>query len=196
MAVSQFDYKVVVSGIETNTGNYWEMAFGYLISGVIAGKNAFEIAGELITAFAANTIPALLDTLPINVRVADIWAKKLGGGGGPPAILAVDDVGVLSICETIGNGPQVTWYGDVDPILQGRTYLPGIPNDSLDNGVWDAAYIASNQAWRTAMLVQLIVFTEVADFCVQSAQIGINSQVVNIGLLRSVPGTQRRRLRR
>lgn len=196
MSYSQFDYKAIYSGINTQTGDYWEIGFGYLLSGEVVGKNAFEIAGELNTGIAGAVTPVLVDVLPSNVEVANLSVKKLGGTGGPPAISAVGLPGSLSACETIGNGALITWYGDVDPILQGRTYLPGIPNDSLDAGAWDAAYATAVVAFAAGLETTLTVFTEVADFCIQSSQIGINSQVVRTHLLRPVPGTQRRRLRR
>jgi len=199
MAVEDQTYRLVLSGTNTENGDYWEQVLHYLLTGTTAAHDGFENAEELCDQWDTIRRPAWTDLIPDNVVLSAISAKKVGGGGGPTATKIVSHLGGAgSDCETIGNGAQITWMGGEDPILLGRSYFPGIPNDSLDAGVWDAAFVANAAVYITAMVTGLPLWGATVDaiFNVVSRQIGVAQQTVEHGLLRAIPGTQRRRLRR
>lgn len=189
-------FKVIVAGRNTESGDYWELGFHYIASGEPEGT-ALNMAGELAINWADNRAVPLATILASNVHIDSVSAKCIGEHGGPLVTTLVDFTGAKTPCETIGNGAQIIWYGDTDPVLEGRTYIPGIPNDSFDAGAWDAAYSTDVVAFITSMLAPFPFGTGMAaTFTLVSYQIGVDSQTAADGLLRRIPGTQRRRLRR
>ena len=193
-------YRLVVSGIHVDTGDYWEVTFHYFVSDTAPGDHtAFTVAQELADQWVNIRQAAFLPLLPADVNLNNVSCKRVDATGGPTVTVIVGVPGeATSGCETIGNGAQICWFGDVDPILMGRTYIPGIPNDSYDDGSWDVGYRADMDTFFTAMVDDLSLFGGIADalFVIVSYQIGVESQRVANGLLRDIPGTQRRRLRR
>lgn len=193
-------YRLILSGNDNNNGDYWEQTFHYFITDTSPGShNAFSVAAELCEQWDAIRRPAYIDLLPDNVILKGVSCRRVDAIGGPLVTKNVTHGGGAgSESETIGNGAQITWFGEEDPILEGRSYFPGIPNDAFDLGVWDVAYAANAQTFIDAMVDDLSLFGGVADanFTIVSYQIGIAQQLAKHGLLRAIPGTQRRRLRR
>lgn len=191
-------YRVSVTGHANDNGDYWEIGFHYALDGDTTGKTTFELAKFLAPTFWTEKGPTLEVLIPDNVTIDAITCKCVSTPG-PVATHIVGTVGGgVGPTESIGAGPQIGWYGNQDPVLQGRSYFPGIISDAFDSMQWDAAFIAAADAFIAEMLTNFTIDGGAHNciFMIPSYQIGVDSQIAIEGQLRSIPGTQRKRMRR
>jgi len=102
-------------------------------------ENPYTVASEINTFMngGGNFVDAWLNMLPEDYKLTSIRCRRVTGTGGPTAIIAG---GALSAQDGLRTGaissaqvsPLIIWVTTNDPDSTGRTFLPGVSEDDVD----------------------------------------------------------------
>jgi len=122
----------------------------------VAVVNPYETARELLLQMnAAGAVQELwVNMLPVDYTMTSLRARRILPTGGPTAIILQDSLyeqggqraGEISVAS---NAPLIIWLPTTDPAKTGRTFLPGVSETDIANGVLDSGLITDIQAFMT-----------------------------------------------
>jgi hypothetical protein len=164
---------------------------------VTGGGFPYDIANELITAFAAANQAALLDCVASDVTLAVYQCRRVTNGGGPTAEQIINSPGTFADTSfSNAAAANIALIPSTAPYKRktGHFFLGGVPSTAIVGDVWQAAYETVVQAFIALLQIPLTVgadhFNQVIYDRVTAIATGISDW-----LFRNVISPLRRRLK-
>jgi len=162
--------------------------------------NPFKLAKEVLTALgtpgASDYVDLLSPLLGNDCFVQAMRVRQLAPTSGQTAV-KVYDPGDLPGSGNPHESSQVAgcviWLTAADAGLNGRTFLPGVPQGRVQLGRFASAYKVDLQAWGDAVIAGYSFASGMLLPYLKHGGPAVYTRIVN-GYLSPTPGTQRRRL--
>jgi hypothetical protein len=166
-------------------------------------QNPFIVASQIIEEFngAGQFVPTWLQMLPEDYKLTSLRVRRITDGGGPTAIATGgalfaqdgDRSGAISSAQVC---PLIIWVGIDDPDSTGRTFLPGVSEDDVD----EMTLVAGLQTemlnfvgyWKGGGTLPTSAFPWSG--CIYKRATDVGDPIIG-GYVSPLIGTQRRRLR-
>lgn len=203
------------SGTIMAVGNLLRVAFQYRVQDklcswgtyydVTAGDDLLSGASDLLTVFQSDVVPAAKDCLATDATFEGLYCSGIEPGHRLPARLnGRSTAGSDSGNSTPANLCAVFTLQTDDPAAKkhGRLYFSGISRLRLDNGLWEAGFLAAElSALATALGTTLTeagkTYTPVTlQRIVDGSPVAVQAYPLVAVRVTQVPYTQRRRTTR
>lgn len=167
--------------------------------------NAWENADAFVEAFDGPVSGGSLATALTNVLAADdcfissVRCRRVNPPGGAEAIKLFTPPtfpgaypGHMEAAQVAG---VVIWIPNTSDAASGRTFLPGVSEEAIDNGVFHEDYVAAVGALGD-FLIDTGVLSTVGDFflVLKRTKPTLTWPLITSGYLSPSPGTMRKRL--
>jgi len=196
-----------------------EECYEVVISGTLAGQFVqtvlhanvdntslvppFSMADDLLQTFQGGAALTGLfqDCCPSDYTATSIRCRRVLATGGPSAIVlaGVWGGGTGGRAGTISSAqvnPVIVWIPLTNPAKTGRTFIPGVSEDDIDEMVYDPTLIAAlddfGQYWETGGTTTVFSMDWTGAILRRATN---NSHGISNHRISPVVGTQRRRLR-
>lgn len=158
-------------------------------------------AAALISAWQTSKLTPWCSILPTAVTVVSLKARSITTGGGfeSVSLLSSGNVGVRSgAMQASGVGPVAIWAGANNSKARGKTFLPGVADGDLVDGIFTTGFVNTFTTWMTAQLGSLVLTgggSPTANFGIFQRKPTSSFITATSGRLCPIPGTLLRRQR-
>lgn len=149
LEVYQWTLSGTLGGQFVQTVQHVQLDIAVSLSAFVSARNiALDFAG------GGGHIEKLLDCLPSDYVATSIRVKKVGGAGGPTAIVLGSGFATTA-GQRIGNissaqaNPLIIWIPATAPDKTGRLFLPGVSEDDIEDMALEATLIAACDTFIT-----------------------------------------------
>lgn len=151
MSVGIYSLKLVGRDGE---GNEWNNVLHYNVVGSDAVPPIFT-AQRLITAWNLAHQSSFLACIPTTVVLRFVASRRELGG--PTALNFYPYIPGTrpGVSSTIVTGPQISYFSDSSTRVVGKTFLPGIANGDVQDGVMSDDLVAAVQSFSSDLLTDL-----------------------------------------
>lgn len=158
-------------------------------------------ANALILAWQASKLAALMNICPTAVTAVSLKARSITTGGGFESVvlLSSGNVGLRSgAMQATGVCPVGIWAGANNAKARGKTFIPGVADGDLVDGIYATSFINAFVTWQTAQLGSLVLTgggSPTATFGIYQRKPVPSFIAATSGRLAPIPGTLLRRQR-
>ena len=164
------------------------------------GQPAYFRAKDLNDALvdALGPVMTFLDCLPEDYKASSIRSRRVSAGGGPTAVRLAStwDNSTGSRTGHISSSqanPLVIWIPTVTPNKVGKTFLPGVSEDDIDEMQLSSVLITAIESFIAAMTTPQALSADSMQGSIlrKTTHVG---DIIDAGRISPLIGTQRRRL--
>jgi len=191
-------YEVVISGI---LGGQFVQNVLHVQATIATPVNPFGTALLIAQDLASGSIlENYTDSLPADYIGTSVRVRKIDGTGGPTAIV-LGDVWTQNQGQRIGQissaqvAPLIVWIGTTTPDKTGRTFLPGVSEEDIDQMILGSALVVAIQLFITTFIAGGTLGAGDTYVGAIWRRTAVVSDVIFAGQVSPLIGTQRRRLR-
>jgi len=164
--------------------------------------NAYKLAKEVLTALGnpgvSDYVGNLAHSIGDDCFIQAMRVRQLAPTSGQTAVQVYGPADLPGDFGTDHEASQVAgcviWLTAADAGLNGRTFVPGVPEDALVQGRFTAGYKSAIQSWADIILAGITFASGELNLYLKHGVLpAVYTEITN-GYISPTPGTQRRRL--
>ena len=164
------------------------------------GQPAYFRAKDICDAFVVDDglLKKYVSCLPSDYKGSSLRVRRVSAGGGPTAVALASTwedqngnrEGIISSAQA---NPLIIWIPTVTPNKVGKTFLPGVSEDDIDEMMLTDDLITAINYFITAMTTDIALSADTIQGSIlrRATHVG---DIIDAGRISPLIGTQRKRL--